>query len=338
MSDAIQYQTHFFVLDKFSTSSGKIFKEAPVSYTQYGKFEGKKKRALFFHAFSSDSRLHIWWEKFNFRDLLKHYDILSIDSLGSCHGSLGPTCIDFSTKEIYGATFPHISIQDTIDFIVNAIDKIQIKDFDVVFGCSLGGMQALDMFLRFPTYSKRFISVCGTPLPLMTRLLNVAQCNIITDAINQPLNEDELKVRMGLARFFFRLSSATENGLRILGEENFLKKPLSTLERLESYFINDSVQYKKIFSPYSYNLYMRMLANFELGDCRNLMENNSSLLLVDIQNDIFVREEDIRETFYFLKEHHMNVEKETFKTEFGHESWIIDGERFYDFIKKNFFN
>jgi homoserine O-acetyltransferase len=274
--------------------------------------------------------LHKMWEKFPFDAILEEYDILCINSLGSCHGTLGPDSINPDTHKPYLDNFPQITIQNTINFAVEVLKKLMLKKFDLVMGCSLGGMQVLDMFLRFSEFGKKFISVCGSPLSLMAKLINLAQCNIIESGIKQMLPEDLLRQRMSLAWFFFRLSCTTENALIILG-----KKQAS----LENYFVNDGDEYKDTFSPYSYSLYMRMLAEFELESSifsANIKTDRREILLVDIRGDSFTPPKNIEEIYNRLKQKNYKVRKKTFETNYGHEAWILDGKKFYEFIKNDF--
>ena len=65
------YKTNMILLDEFRLKSGLIFKSIPACYTMYGDVENGKKLALFFHGFSSSSEIHVWWNKFNLKDILK---------------------------------------------------------------------------------------------------------------------------------------------------------------------------------------------------------------------------------------------------------------------------
>ena len=204
-------------------------------------------------------------------------------------------------------------------------------------------MQALDMFLRFPEYANKFISVCGVPLPLMSRLVNLAQCNLIQEAIDHFADEQNLRLRMGFARFFFRLSCATEEALQILTQKTLCGKSKSgsQFKKLEDYFLEDSINYRNEFSPYSFNLYKRMVSNFDLPTPTLLLkeiEKHPELILVDINSDSYVRSEDVDKTFTVFKDKKINVIQKTFNSNFGHEAWILDGVAFYEFIKNDFFN
>lgn len=324
------YKSSTITLEKFTLISKFTFDDAVAHYTFYGEPDNGKKLALFFHGFSSDSELHIWWTKFPIKELLKNYNIICFNSLGSCHGSLGPETICPNTGLPYAENFPEISIADTVNFTILALKKMNIQKLDLVFGCSMGGMQALDMYIRFPMLADKFISVCASPLPLMTKLTCMAQSNIIEKGIKQNLSKDALQSSMGLGRFFFRLSCTTENALSILDKKH----------DLEEYYIIDSMEYETCFSPYSYNLLLKMLLNFQLNLPKHSPDNlktNNEILLVGITDDNFTPPECINKIYQLFMEKTQNVRFTQFETLYGHESWILDGERFYEFIKDEFF-
>jgi homoserine acetyltransferase len=197
----------------------------------------------------------------------------------------------------------------------------------------MGGMQTLDMFIRFPQMADKFISVCGSPLPLATKLINAAQSNIVEDGINKNLPEDKMRSRMGLARFFFRLSCTNEKALSILEESQKSSLDTDQPQDLENHFINDSRKFEDCFSPYSYHLYMRMLINYKMDIPEKLTIPHSEILLASISDDQFTPPSCIDKVYNSLFDKNIKVRKKQFETHYGHEAWILDGERFYEFIK-----
>lgn len=322
------YKSYSIILDKFVIANKFEFYNVNVHYNLYGDIGNGKKLALFFHGFSTDTDLHIWWKKFPIKKLLKDYNIICFNTLGSCHGSFGPETINPNTGLSYANNFPAISIRDTVNFVIQALDKLSIQKLDLVFGCSMGGMQALDMYVRYSKMANKFISVCGSPLPLMTKLSNTAQINIISKGIEKDYSESKLRTCMGLAYFFFRLSCTSENALSILNniQSNF---------SLENYFLSDSREYENQFSPYSHNIFLRMMTNFELNLSHEIHEKNNELVLISIEGDQFTPPKCINNIYNLLKELNCNVKNKQFYTNYGHEAWILDGKRFYEFIEKD---
>lgn len=336
----MQYQTRKIMLTEFVTQRGHVFNDVEATYTMYGSFDGKKPRALFFHGFSTSSEIHTWWTKFNFEDLVASFDIISVNSIGSCYGSIGPISKDPATGKPFFTSFPSIKLQDTTNFTVDVLKEIGLEGFDFCLGASLGGMQALDMYLRFPHMAKKFISVCGAPLPFLTRLNGVAQANLLEYGIEKQVDKDFLQYFVGLSRFFFRLSCTTEAGLEALSKKHRIDEFEHPVMALEDYFVSDAIKYRSGFNAYSYCTYLRMLADFEIDieKIKDLEINPSRLILVDITNDRFVTKDCIATIYEKIKIRNPNVVNKSFKSLLGHEAFILEGDRFYDFIKTDCFS
>ena len=330
----IRYETQIITLPEFKMSEIYHFSNPKVCYTLYGDWQdGKKKRALFFHGFSSNSELHTWWKKFNFLELLKSYNIICINSLGSSHGTLGPNSINTEVNAPYFKQFPKITISDTVDFSVKVLQHLGFLKFDLVFGCSLGGMQSLDMFLRYSEMSEKFISVAGTPLSYMTKFINLAQAKMIDEA-----DLDKIESALGFARFFFRLSCTTEQALNIFLKKYDAFSEVHDVDILKRCFVEDNIKFQTQFSPYSNSLYLKMMSYFSLGDILlSEKKSTASLLLVSIENDQFTPESSVNGVFESMSSNKYPVQLRHFETAFGHEAWIVDGGRFYEFIKKDLY-
>jgi len=332
----MDYRTQKITIPDFTTLCGDKLLAPEACYTMYGDFDVDKKIALIFHGFSSNSELHTWWEKFKFDRLLDTYNIICINSLGSSYGTTGPESINPITKAPYFQSFPQITIQDTVNFSVETLKTLNIEKVDIAFGCSLGGMQILDMFLRYPEVSDKFVSVAGVPVPYMTKLINLAQARLIDQANNG--SRTALESALGHSRFFFRLFCTTEDALKILNDKRNQGNNNRDLDTLESYFVEDNLKFQTQFSPYSNSLYLKLIANFGLPEIKPLhLSNNhlqSKLLLVSIENDLFTPDKYIKSLFNIFRNKGYSVDLREFDTKYGHEAWIVDGERFYEFIEK----
>lgn len=331
----MNYLTQKISLPSFKVSTGEVLRNPVASYSVYGDFNSVKPRALIYHGFSSNSELHTWWDKFNFIEMSNHFNIICINSLSSSHGTTGPESENPDTQKPYFDTFPTISIQDTVDFAMHVLKHLEINHLDLIFGCSLGGMQVLDMYLRYPSMSERYISVAGVPVPYMTRLTNIAQAMLIDNAIKYGSRE-ELEKALGISRFFFRLSCTTEQALITLNDK--CTNNIISSASLEDYFIQDNNIFQKQFSPYSNSIILKMIANFELNGIDYPIEHTPDLTIVSIENDSFTPEKQVKLIYDNLLKLKYNVTYKHFITDFGHEAWIVDGTKFYEFIKSNLYS
>jgi homoserine O-acetyltransferase len=80
----------------------------------------------------------------------ERYFVICSNILGGCYGSTGPTSLDPSTGEPYGATFPTVTIRDIVRAQRLLLRGLGIERLHAVIGGSMGGMQALEWGLLFP--------------------------------------------------------------------------------------------------------------------------------------------------------------------------------------------
>lgn len=320
----------------FETQCGRTLSGLNACYTIYGDLNNGKKLALFFHGFSSDSKLHTWWQKFNFAECLQSYNIICINSLGSSYGTTGPESIDPTNGSPYGSSFPDISVQDTVNFTVVVLEKLGVDQIDMVFGCSLGGMQVLDLWWRYPDIAKQFVSVAACSVPHMTQMVNLAQARLIDQAVGQ--GRQMLQAALGMSRFFFRLSCTNETALAVLNQKQDKGKGRRPIERLEQYFVEDNLKFQTEFSPFSNSLYLKLIANFELEMDKGGDYKRPSIKLVSMQDDQFTPASCVSQLATKLANLGQSVLLSQFNTKFGHEAWIVDGEQFYEFIKKDLYS
>jgi len=136
----------------FILESGETIENAQIRYMTYGTLNEAKDNVLVVcHALTGNASLHSWWG-----DLLgpglafdtDKYFIVSSNILGSCYGSTGPASRKFINgveEDIYGMSFPDVSVRDTVNLQLNMLrNDLDIRSVKCVIGGSFGGMQAVE--------------------------------------------------------------------------------------------------------------------------------------------------------------------------------------------------
>ena len=130
MSELGIIEPKFFLFeDTFSLESGKSLDGFELIYETYGKLSDKKDNAvLICHALSGNhhaaglsnenDKRPGWWDELigpgKAFDTDKYF-VVSLNNLGGCHGSTGPSSINPSTKEKIGKDFPKETVKDWIN-------------------------------------------------------------------------------------------------------------------------------------------------------------------------------------------------------------------------------
>ncbi|EAR07431.1 homoserine O-succinyltransferase MetX [Reinekea blandensis] len=157
--------------------SGRTLPSYTLMYETYGTLNAERSNAILIchalsghhHAagFHSESETKPgWWDAAigPGKPLDTHkYFIVSLNNLGGCHGSTGPTSVDPETGEPYGPDFPIMAVRDWVKSQARLADRLGIEKWHAVVGGSLGGMQALRWSIDFPDRLDRCVIIAAAP-------------------------------------------------------------------------------------------------------------------------------------------------------------------------------
>jgi homoserine O-acetyltransferase len=157
--------------------SGKVLPSYDLVVEAYGKLNADKSNAvLICHALSGDHHaagLHSandqkpgWWDACigpgKAIDTNLFY-VVSLNNLGGCAGSTGPTSINPETNKYYGPDFPVVTVRDWVNSQARLMDRLEIRKWAAVVGGSLGGMQALRWAINYPERLNHAICIAAAP-------------------------------------------------------------------------------------------------------------------------------------------------------------------------------
>ena len=169
-----------FVLDgHLLLECGRTLANPTLHYAVYGRLNAARDNVVLVgHALSGSALVAGWWpELFAEGGLvdLRRDCVICVNLLGSCYGSTGPGSVDPETGEVYGATFPLVSIRDNVRAQARLLDSLGIATIPLVIGGSIGAMQALEWAILFPERVKRAAIIAVAPLNAMGLALNHLQ-------------------------------------------------------------------------------------------------------------------------------------------------------------------
>lgn len=87
--------------------------------------------------------------------------VVSLNNLGGCHGSTGPSSINPETGEVWGPDFPPLRARDWVNSQARLADYVGIDCWAAVIGGSLGGMQAMRWSLEYPERIKHCVVIAA---------------------------------------------------------------------------------------------------------------------------------------------------------------------------------
>ncbi|TDF83519.1 homoserine O-acetyltransferase [Pseudomonas sp. H9] len=109
--------------------------------------------------------------------------VVSLNNLGGCNGSTGPSSVNPATGKPYGADFPVLTVEDWVHSQARLADRLGIAQWAAVIGGSLGGMQALQWTITYPDRVRHCLDIASAPkLSAQNIAFNeVARQAILTD-------------------------------------------------------------------------------------------------------------------------------------------------------------
>ena len=109
--------------------------------------------------------------------------VVSLNNLGGCNGSTGPSSVNPATGKPYGADFPVLTVEDWVHSQVRLGERLGIQQWPAVVGGSLGGMQALQWTISYPERVRHCVDIASAPkLSAQNIAFNeVARQAILTD-------------------------------------------------------------------------------------------------------------------------------------------------------------
>ena len=352
--------------DSLTLQSGEILTGFELMTETYGELNSEKTNAvLVCHAFSGNhnaagikdgEKKPGWWDEIigdgKTIDTTKFF-VVSLNNIGGCHGSTGPTTIAAESGQPYGADFPEVSVSDWVETQKLLADHFGINCWEMVAGGSLGGMQALQWAISYPDRIKKAaIIAASSKISTQNIALNEVAREIIKKDENF-YNGDYLargespKKGLKAARMLGHITYLSESNMsKRFGRK--LQDPENKIDADINYEVENYLQYKgeqfaKTFDANSYILMTKAMDSF---DPAKDFGNDLVSCLQNIQAKLLIASFD--SDWLFPKEYGLDIQMSAIKAgvdstyieldgDYGHDSFLFYKDQ-YAAALKNFLN
>ncbi len=273
---------------------GRSLAQYELVYETYGQLNASRSNAvLICHALSGnhhaagfhseDDRKPGWWDACigpgKAIDTNRFF-VVSLNNLGGCHGSTGPSSIDPDTGKTWGANFPMIVVEDWVNSQVRLADHLGIDCWAAVVGGSLGGMQALQWAIAYPERIRHCVAIAtASKLSAQNIAFNeVARQAILSDPDFRDGDYAAFGVvpkhGLGLARMVGHITYLSDDAMgqkfgRDLRSEE-LKYDLTSVEfQVESYLRYQGQAFSQRFDANTYLLMTKALDYYDPARVHN---------------------------------------------------------------------
>lgn len=207
--------------------------------------------------------------------------VVSLNNLGGCHGSTGPSSINPATEKPWGPTFPPLRVRDWVNSQAQLADKLGIEQWAAVIGGSLGGMQAMRWSLLYPKRLRHCIVIAAA---MKLTAQNIAFNELARRAIkSDPDFHDgdylshslSPKRGLALARMIGHVTYLSDESMgnrfgRELSAGSFQRGIDTPVEfQVESYLRHQGDKFSDVFDANTYLLMTKALDYFDLSRDHN---------------------------------------------------------------------
>ena len=352
--------------DPLTLQSGDVLPGFELMTETYGELNSDKSNAvLVCHAFSGNHHAagikdgenkSGWWDEVigDGKTIdTKKYFVVSLNNLGGCHGSSGPTSIAAESGQPYGASFPEVSVSDWVETQKLLADHLGIDCWEMVAGGSLGGMQALQWAVSYPSRIKK-AAIIAASSKISTQ--NIALNEVAREIIKKDENfhngdylakGESPKKGLKAARMLGHITYLSESNMsKRFGRK--LQDPENKMDADVNYEVENYLQYKgeqfaKTFDANSYILMTKAMDSF---DPAKGFDNDLVACLQNVQAKLLIASFD--SDWLFPKEYGLEIQMSAIKAginstyielegDYGHDSFLFHSDR-YAAALKNFLN
>ncbi|MFV0478191.1 MAG: homoserine O-acetyltransferase [Parahaliea sp.] len=269
---------------------GRSFGPYELVYETYGELNAQRSNAvLICHALSGHhhaagyhegSSKPGWWNEYIGPGKpidTDHFFVVSLNNLGGCHGSTGPTSINPDTARPWGPDFPHLRVRDWVHSQARLADYLGINCWAAVIGGSLGGMQAMRWALEYPDRLRHCVVIASA---MRLSAQNIAFNEIARHAIQSDpdfadghyLDRQQVPTQgLGLARMVGHITYLSDDAMaakfgRDLRSGTFEQGGEDNVEfQVQSYLRYQGSQFSGSFDANTYILMTHALDIFDLA-------------------------------------------------------------------------
>lgn len=310
-------------LNNIKTKKGLFLGELPISYKVFGQDLGNAPVVLVFHALTGNSTVcgkNGWWQSLisdgGCIDL-KVFTVIAFDIPGN--GS-NPFFIDVYKK---------VEVDDVAEWFAQGLMQLGITKVFAGIGGSLGGRILWQMALNHPRLFQNIIPIATH---YQTTDWITAQCNIQDQILNNSVNpvHDARLHAMTLYRTPQSFKKKFRNEYD--GEKN--------LPLVISWLFYHGKKLQERFSLSAYKLMNHLLASGEVVNKEEFRQKalqiSANIYLIGIDSDLFYLAEDIKETFFLLKQEKEHVHYYEINSLHGHDAFLIEYEQLAEIINPIF--
>jgi homoserine O-acetyltransferase len=295
----------------FRFADGSTLDAVEQRITTYG--DPRSPVVLVPHALTGSSRVADWWGELvgegKLLDPARWY-VIGINALGGCYGSSGPANV---------AEFPNVTVRDIVAAQARALDEIGVDRLSLVIGASLGGMQALQWALDFPTRVERAVMVGSHD--------HQSAMGIALNAIQREAIAIDPVRGLRIARKIAMLSYKSDALFKQRHDRRPDRKGRFRFD-IEGYLEHQAGKFEARMEPRSYVALTQAMDSFDVRHRSESTQPLPGLLFVGISSDWLFLPQDVRQAAERFAGLGYQSEYAEIESDHGHDAFLAEPEVF----------
>jgi homoserine O-acetyltransferase/O-succinyltransferase len=310
-----------------------------VGYRTWGNLDPEGSNAVVVcHALTGSADADLWWTRMfgpgRALDPEKDFIVCS-NILGSCYGTTGPTALDPARGEPWLGAFPQITVRDMVRVQHALGAALGVRRVRMVIGGSLGGMQALEWALLYPSVVESVVFIASTGR-------HSAWCIGLSEAQRQAIYADPRwkggrydpaappSAGLAAARMMAMISYRSQPSFEL----RFARRvQTEDLFAIESYLRYQGKQLVDRFDAATYVTLTRAMDTHDVargrGDYEQVLRSvKQPVLVVSIDSDVLYWPWEQREVASLAP----NARLAVMDSPHGHDAFLIDVDRLSDMV------
>jgi homoserine O-acetyltransferase len=348
--------------------SGRILEPYKIAYETYGKMnEDASNVILICHALSGSAHAagkHEgeskagWWDKLigdgKAIDTTKYF-VISTNVIGSCFGSTSPMDLDYPKEEPFRLKFPVLTIKDMIKAQKQLLSQLGIHHLHAIVGGSMGGMQALQFAVDYPNFADKVIALAAT---YATQPWAIAFNKVAIEAIrrdprfnNGNYAKDAFKEKgidgLAIGRIAGHISYLSPDSMNKKFGRNYVSNDglfeLFGRYEVERYMEYNTDNFSKLFDPLSYLYIVKAINTFNLSRGYDSLHEaisriKAEMTLISFKSDYLFFPKEMEHIHKMLQRNGQDSSYYEIESDYGHDAFLVEIEKFDTIIKNRLEN
>ena len=210
------------------------------------------------------------------------YFVVSVNALGSAHGSTGPNTKDPRTGKHYGPTSPEITMRDIVAAEKLLVDSLGLTGLVAVIGPSMGGFQSFQWAASYPGFMKAVVpSVTAPRSPGGLDRLDALQKRLASDP---NWNGGWYYDNGGIARTLEEIRFET---LMNYGQNEILAETMPDPKAREAAIRANAQAWSRIYDGHSMVVLRRAIGSFDITADYAKLRNTRVLYVQSLSDKLF---------------------------------------------------